>query len=76
MLENDSGSCCICRGRKCSIEVGELEKKYKDWQKKLHPDLVHSKTQVTLGLCCFVFFYIKYHSPLKIKYLVNLLFLN
>ncbi|XP_057784689.1 iron-sulfur cluster co-chaperone protein HscB homolog [Salvia miltiorrhiza] len=32
-------------GRKYSIEVGELEKKYKDWQKKLHPDLVHSKTQ-------------------------------
>ncbi|KAH6802826.1 hypothetical protein C2S51_034272 [Perilla frutescens var. frutescens] len=32
-------------GRKYSIEVEELEKKYKDWQKKLHPDLVHSKTQ-------------------------------
>ncbi|KAL1549240.1 iron-sulfur cluster co-chaperone protein HscB [Salvia divinorum] len=32
-------------GRKYSIEDGELEKKYKDWQKILHPDLVHSKTQ-------------------------------
>lgn len=53
MLENDSGSFCLCRGRKCSIEVEELEKKYKDWQKKLHPDLVHSKTQVTL----FFFFF-------------------
>ncbi|EYU18160.1 hypothetical protein MIMGU_mgv1a015754mg [Erythranthe guttata] len=27
------------------MEVHELEKKYKDWQKKLHPDLVHSKSQ-------------------------------
>ncbi|CAM8994351.1 unnamed protein product [Rhodiola kirilowii] len=27
------------------IEVGSLEGKYKDWQKKLHPDLVHSKSQ-------------------------------
>ncbi|KAL6559081.1 hypothetical protein OROHE_006450 [Orobanche hederae] len=32
-------------GRKYSLEVEELEKKYKDWQKKLHPDLVHSKSQ-------------------------------
>ncbi|KAG8376844.1 hypothetical protein BUALT_Bualt09G0106100 [Buddleja alternifolia] len=32
-------------GRKHKIEVDELEKKYKDWQKKLHPDLVHSKSQ-------------------------------
>ncbi|KAG6427566.1 hypothetical protein SASPL_111812 [Salvia splendens] len=31
--------------RRYSIDDGELEKKYKDWQKKLHPDLVHSKTQ-------------------------------
>ncbi|XP_011094199.1 iron-sulfur cluster co-chaperone protein HscB, mitochondrial isoform X1 [Sesamum indicum] len=32
-------------GRKYKIEVEELEKKYKDWQKMLHPDLVHSKSQ-------------------------------
>ncbi|KAL8517591.1 hypothetical protein ACS0TY_015736 [Phlomoides rotata] len=31
-------------GREYKVEVEELEKKYKDWQKKLHPDLVHSKT--------------------------------
>ncbi|KAL3839394.1 hypothetical protein ACJIZ3_023985 [Penstemon smallii] len=31
--------------RKYNIEGGELEGKYKDWQKKLHPDLVHSKSQ-------------------------------
>ncbi|XP_022857807.1 iron-sulfur cluster co-chaperone protein HscB, mitochondrial-like [Olea europaea var. sylvestris] len=31
--------------RKFNIEVAELEGKYKDWQKKLHPDLVHSKSQ-------------------------------
>ncbi|KAK4414808.1 Iron-sulfur cluster co-chaperone protein HscB [Sesamum alatum] len=35
----------ISRGRKYKIQVEELEKKYKDWQKKLHPDLVHSKSQ-------------------------------
>ncbi|PIN00113.1 Mitochondrial J-type chaperone [Handroanthus impetiginosus] len=33
-------------GRNYKIEVGELEKKYKDWQKKLHPDLVHSKSKM------------------------------
>uniref|UniRef100_A0A7N0ZRC7 J domain-containing protein n=1 Tax=Kalanchoe fedtschenkoi TaxID=63787 RepID=A0A7N0ZRC7_KALFE len=27
------------------IEAGSLEGKYKEWQKKLHPDLVHSKSQ-------------------------------
>ncbi|XP_022766927.1 iron-sulfur cluster co-chaperone protein HscB, mitochondrial [Durio zibethinus] len=27
------------------IEVDGLEGKYKDWQKKLHPDLVHSKSE-------------------------------
>ncbi|XP_051131120.1 iron-sulfur cluster co-chaperone protein HscB homolog [Andrographis paniculata] len=31
--------------RKYEIDLEELEKKYKDWQKKLHPDLVHSKSQ-------------------------------
>ncbi|XP_042057032.1 iron-sulfur cluster co-chaperone protein HscB homolog [Salvia splendens] len=35
----------FCLRRRYSIDDGELEKKYKDWQKKLHPDLVHSKTQ-------------------------------
>ncbi|KAK6147355.1 hypothetical protein DH2020_018267 [Rehmannia glutinosa] len=32
-------------GREYKVKVEELEKKYKDWQKKLHPDLVHSKSQ-------------------------------
>ncbi|KAL9230921.1 hypothetical protein vseg_006212 [Gypsophila vaccaria] len=27
------------------IDEGSLEGKYKDWQKKLHPDLVHSKSE-------------------------------
>ncbi|KAG5052401.1 hypothetical protein AAZX31_02G180400 [Glycine max] len=31
--------------RKYDIEGENLEGKYKDWQKKLHPDLVHSKSQ-------------------------------
>ncbi|KAL2557018.1 Molecular chaperone HscB [Forsythia ovata] len=31
--------------RKYNIEVEKLEEKYKNWQKKLHPDLVHSKSQ-------------------------------
>ncbi|KAI3791614.1 hypothetical protein L2E82_05470 [Cichorium intybus] len=31
--------------RKFDIEVGSLEGKYKDWQKKLHPDLVHTKSE-------------------------------
>ncbi|CAM8994352.1 unnamed protein product [Rhodiola kirilowii] len=33
------------RDKTYDIEVGSLEGKYKDWQKKLHPDLVHSKSQ-------------------------------
>ncbi|GER33415.1 co-chaperone protein HscB [Striga asiatica] len=33
------------QGREYKLEVDKLEKKYKDWQKKLHPDLVHSKSQ-------------------------------
>ncbi|XP_031279886.1 iron-sulfur cluster co-chaperone protein HscB homolog [Pistacia vera] len=32
-------------GKKYEIEDGSLEGKYKDWQKKLHPDLVHSKSE-------------------------------
>ncbi|XP_042475388.1 iron-sulfur cluster co-chaperone protein HscB homolog, partial [Macadamia integrifolia] len=31
--------------KKYEIEDCSLEKKYKDWQKKLHPDLVHSKSE-------------------------------
>ncbi|KAE9612448.1 hypothetical protein Lal_00039777 [Lupinus albus] len=31
--------------KKYDIEAKNLEGKYKDWQKKLHPDLVHSKSQ-------------------------------
>ncbi|XP_073290399.1 iron-sulfur cluster co-chaperone protein HscB homolog [Primulina huaijiensis] len=31
--------------RDYNVEVGELEREYKNWQRKLHPDLVHSKTQ-------------------------------
>ncbi|KAL2992961.1 hypothetical protein AAZX31_10G080000 [Glycine max] len=34
--------------RKYDIEGENLEGKYKDWQKKLHPDLVHSKSQLKL----------------------------
>ncbi|XP_043815066.1 iron-sulfur cluster co-chaperone protein HscB homolog isoform X2 [Manihot esculenta] len=30
------------------IKDENLERKYKDWQKKLHPDLVHSKSQLKL----------------------------
>ncbi|XP_073134340.1 iron-sulfur cluster co-chaperone protein HscB homolog [Henckelia pumila] len=32
-------------GRDYNVDVGELEREYKNWQRKLHPDLVHSKTQ-------------------------------
>ncbi|KAE8125253.1 hypothetical protein FH972_020084 [Carpinus fangiana] len=31
--------------KKYDIEVENLDGKYKDWQKKLHPDLVHSKSE-------------------------------
>ncbi|KAL0672314.1 hypothetical protein Bca4012_000294 [Brassica carinata] len=31
--------------KKYELEGGSLEGKYKDWQKKLHPDLVHNKSQ-------------------------------
>ncbi|XP_021289792.1 iron-sulfur cluster co-chaperone protein HscB, mitochondrial isoform X2 [Herrania umbratica] len=34
--------------KKYEIEVAGLEGKYKDWQKKLHPDLVHSKSELRL----------------------------
>lgn len=35
--------------RKYDIGVENLEGKYKDWQKKLHPDLVHSKSEKERG---------------------------
>ncbi|CAN4113927.1 unnamed protein product [Withania somnifera] len=31
--------------KKYGIEGENLERKYKDWQRKLHPDLVHTKSQ-------------------------------
>ncbi|KAL3347321.1 hypothetical protein AABB24_021146 [Solanum stoloniferum] len=31
--------------KKYEIEGENLERKYKDWQRKLHPDLVHTKSQ-------------------------------
>ncbi|XP_024012501.1 iron-sulfur cluster co-chaperone protein HscB, mitochondrial [Eutrema salsugineum] len=30
---------------KYELDAGSLEGKYKDWQKKLHPDLVHNKSK-------------------------------
>ncbi|CAH2073940.1 unnamed protein product, partial [Thlaspi arvense] len=30
---------------KYELDAGSLESKYKDWQKKLHPDLVHNKSK-------------------------------
>ncbi|KAL0842866.1 hypothetical protein Bca101_016111 [Brassica carinata] len=33
------------REKKYELDAGSLEGKYKDWQKKLHPDLVHNKSQ-------------------------------
>lgn len=38
----------LIREKKYDIEGENLEGKYKEWQKKLHPDLVHSKSQVGL----------------------------
>jgi len=40
----------LYRERKYDIEESSLEGKYKDWQKKLHPDLVHSKSEVFLNV--------------------------
>jgi len=34
------------RERVYDINDDNLEGKYKDWQKKLHPDLVHTKSEV------------------------------
>ncbi|RVW89761.1 Iron-sulfur cluster co-chaperone protein HscB, mitochondrial [Vitis vinifera] len=35
----------LYREKKYELEDNNLEGKYKDWQKKLHPDLVHSKSE-------------------------------
>ncbi|KMZ75312.1 hypothetical protein ZOSMA_116G00350 [Zostera marina] len=35
--------------KKYAIKDGNLDGKYKDWQKKLHPDLVHTKSQKERG---------------------------
>lgn len=43
-------SLVICRERKYDSVEEHLEGKYKDWQKKLHPDLVHSKSEVYLHI--------------------------
>lgn len=32
--------------KRYDIQTENLESKYKVWQKKLHPDLVHSKSEV------------------------------
>ncbi|GJN35077.1 hypothetical protein PR202_gb23810 [Eleusine coracana subsp. coracana] len=37
------------RERKYDITENSLERKYKDWQKKLHPDLVHTKSEKERG---------------------------
>lgn len=34
------------RKRAYEVKGDNLEGKYKDWQKKLHPDLVHTKSEV------------------------------
>jgi DnaJ-domain-containing protein 1 len=34
------------RKREYNIKDNNLEGRYKEWQKKLHPDLVHSKSEV------------------------------
>lgn len=46
---------CLYREKKYEIDPGSLEGKYKDWQKKLHPDLVHNKSKVSL--CFYILFY-------------------
>jgi len=35
------------RKREYNIKDNNLKGRYKKWQKKLHPDLVHSKTKVS-----------------------------
>lgn len=38
---------CFFRKREYNIKDNNLEGRYKEWQKKLHPDLVHSKSEVS-----------------------------
>ena len=47
----------IDREKKYDIEDENLERKYKDWQKKLHPDLVHSKSEVSQYIVVVVAYY-------------------
>lgn len=42
------------RGKKYEIGNEKLEGKYKDWQKRIHPDLVHSKSEVWFNLFKFL----------------------
>ncbi|CAD6237937.1 unnamed protein product [Miscanthus lutarioriparius] len=51
-LSNQSGGgggVLELRKREYNIKDNNLEGKYKDWQKKLHPDLVHSKSEKERG---------------------------
>lgn len=36
----------IYREKSFDVESDRLDARYKDWQKKLHPDLVHTKSEV------------------------------
>ena len=47
-LKDDIFELGLDRENKYELEGGSLEGKYKDWQKKLHPDLVHNKSQVSV----------------------------
>lgn len=48
-----------------------MEGKYKEWQKKLHPDLVHSKSQVCL-LRGYPFFFLFHALDVFVIYLFTL----
>lgn len=58
------------REKKYELDSGSLEGIYKDWQKKLHPDLVHNKSLVSL-----VFYYTERAFHLVAVYLYFLQFL-
>lgn len=54
------------REKKYELDAGSLEGKYKDWQKKLHPDLVHNKSQVCFCLLqCEALSLLCYHVSLQ-----------
>ena len=55
------------REKKYELDAGSLEGKYKDWQKKLHPDLVHNKSQVSS-----VYHSYAYHYFLLFMFLLQL----